>query len=143
MIPFDPTTFKLDYPRFANVSDTKLTNMFNNSAAILGIPVTNSVDTDDEKYYWQGVVLAHMLQLEEYGITGTPQNFGQGSDSGSFYIDLPQWANWWGQSTYGQQCYQLIQQRQGGGHFFGNGQMPYLGDSMSGVWINGGIGTAY
>ncbi len=138
MIPFDPTQFKIDFPRFANISDAKLTAMFNGSASVLAIPVTNSVCEDTDKYYWQCVVLAHILQLEEYGITGTPQSFGQGSDSGAFHIDLPQWANWWGQSPYGQQCYQLIQQRQGGGHFFGNGEMPYMSNAMNGMYQLGG-----
>lgn len=134
MIPFDPAQFKIDYPQFANVSDSKLTAMFNTPAKQLGQPVITIVDTDEDRYYWQCVVLAHLLTLEELGLTGTPQSFGQGTDSGSLYINLPQWANWWGQSPYGQQCYQMIYTYQAGGHYISDGAVPYLGNAMNGQY---------
>jgi hypothetical protein len=131
MIPFDPTQFKLDYPKFDQISDNKLTNTFNNGAKQLGTPVINCFVAEDEQYYWQCVVLAHILQIELTGLVGTPQNFGEGSESLSLKNNAPDWMWWWEQTPYGQQCAQIIQQTQGGGHYTTSSPPPYMANSMN------------
>lgn len=70
-IVFDPTQFKLDYPQFVSLTNENLTNLFNYNALKKSGWVDNYLDwADNDKYYWQCVMLAHICTVL-YGADGS------------------------------------------------------------------------
>ena len=138
---FNPSQFKSDYPQFDTVSDSKLTNVFNFEACPLDQVVSALFCDDDVKYYWLCVALAHLMTLEQLGLTGRLDSVTQGSESASFQMDMPQWAQYWQQTVYGQKIMQAMETYLAGGHYISNGEEPYLGESMNGAGALGWVQT--
>ncbi len=131
---FNYSQFILDYPEFATYStSTNVTNVFNFQAVVQGQVVSSLFADDSEQYYWLCVVLAHILTCRMLGLTGRLSNVGQGSESASFDMTTPAWAQYWAKTVYGQEVYQCVMEYLAGGHYVSNGEYPYLGESMNGA----------
>lgn len=130
-IEFDPIQFKIDYPQFIEVSDSKLTNLFNYNASVISQPVASLFKETVDQYYWICVVLAHILTLEMDGIMGRLNTAKQGSEALNFDMNTPAGFEWWASSPYGQQVMQVMRTFIYGGHYVSNGTMPYSGDAMN------------
>lgn len=132
---FNYSQFITDYPEFATYStQSNITNVFNNQAVVVGQVVSSLFTDDSEQYYWLCVVLAHILTCRMLGLSGRLSNVGQGSESASFDMNSPAWAQYWNKSVYGQEVYQCVQTYLSGGHYISNGEIPYLGNSMQGTY---------
>ena len=137
IIPFDPAQFRIDYPQFATLSDTKLTNTFNFSAVVLGQPVSSCFSDINDQFYWLNVTLAHILTCETNGLVGRLSDAKQGTEKISMDMSVSEDGQWWCQSPYGQQCVQVLKSYLMGGHFIWNGWIPYSGDAMEWPDYNG------
>lgn len=120
MQTFNPTQFKLDYPEFANISDSRLTNLFNYNAKSFYQWVFDKFIDENQQYYWSCVVLAHILILL-YGFDGSGNSNLLGrinsvsesdvSTSSEFNTIVTKTSAWWNQTKYGAMCWALIQQQ--------------------------------
>lgn len=128
---FDPTQFKLDYPQFASLGDSYLSNVYEFEALDLGSKVIALFTNIPHAYYWSCVVLAHILTLTGNGVgtfqTGRTTDATEGSVQGSFENLGTISSTWWDQTAYGQQCWQLIKKRGGATWFSAPCYVGYYG----------------
>lgn len=120
-MPFDPAQFKLDYPQFANLSDTQLTNYFNGSAVPQSQWIYQYCNWDGTlQLYWQSMTLAHIL-TGLYGSNGNgistslPGRVSQASTGDvnvNFEYATPKdsYEAYWNKTPYGQQIYAMMMQ---------------------------------
>lgn len=122
---FNPAQFIIDYPQFANISSTTLTNVFINETLPQCGWITTYAEyyttwTDTVQYYWQCMVLAHILTAR-YGANGSgsgSQLLGRVSaaDTGKVKVKLTyttpdsygDYAAEWNKTVYGQTIYKMI-----------------------------------
>ena len=124
-IPFDYAEFILAYPEFVDYStESNITNVFNYQAVVTGQVVSSLFTDNDEQYYWLCLVLAHILKCRMLGLSGRVSSVGQGSESATFDLNSPAWAQYWNKTPYGQEIYQCISEYLSGGHYISNGQEP-------------------
>jgi hypothetical protein len=131
---FNYANFIADYPQFSTFSQSYVENEFKFGAIPMGQVVGGLFQEDDAKLYWYQVVLAHILTLQQNGLTGRVSQAGQGSESVSLDMNAPQWSSYWIQTTYGQKVYQMMQEYLYGGHYISDGEIPYLGEAMNGEY---------
>jgi hypothetical protein len=138
MITFDYDQFVAEYPEFVGYSTKQnVTNVFNMQATVMAQPISACFEDEDEQYYWICLVLAHILTRRQLGLSGRISNVSQGSESATFDMDAPAWAQYWNATVYGQDVYQTIQTYLAGGHYVSNGEEPYLGNAMNGAFATG------
>lgn len=139
-IPFDYNQFIIDYPEFAGYSENRLTNIFNNQASVMSQPVSALFCDINEQYYWVCMTLAHIMYRRATGVTGRANHITQGSESIAFELNSPKWAAYWDTSPYGQEIAQTIAMYLSGGHYVSNGEIPYEGQSMNGMYALDWVG---
>lgn len=132
-ITFDPTQFKIDFPEFANISDAKLTNDFTYGAGNIGQIVSTMFKDDETKYYWLCMVLAHMLSIQQQGLTGIANKAKQGSEEVGFAQSMNKSVDYWGMTPYGWQVWLVIQEYAAGLHPVNTFEPGYTGDAMN-IW---------
>lgn len=76
------------------------------------------------KYYWAGIVMAHLVTLYNRPVVGRLNNATEGDVSGVFDYKDTLNGTWWNQTTYGARIWQKIKQRGGFTAFI---NVPYGG----------------
>lgn len=117
---FDPAQFIIDYPQFANISTNILTNTFNYNVVPQSEWIYLYVTWDaDTQYYWQCVILAHILTViygqNGNGISTSLSGRISQASTGDVAINFDYFTSKnsseaeWNKSVYGQQVWKMMQ----------------------------------
>lgn len=116
MQAFDVAQYKLDYPQFANISNTILIDKYNYIALAKSQWVFIYFTDVKQQYYWSCIVLSHILTID-YGFDGSGTNGLIGrinsasednvSASSEFNMPISNGAAWWNQTSYGAEIWSL------------------------------------